>query len=105
MTSGNLNFLLPFDNSGYVTSLAIVNPGTSAANFTVSFRDEQGTSLMPSQNRSMGAGNQIADSSVRMFGSGLDGKRGVIEFKSDAPLGALGLRFSIPFTSFAIIPK
>jgi hypothetical protein len=105
MSAGSSNFLLPFDNAGYTTALAVVNAGATAANVIVTFRDEQGRALMPPQNLRLAHGQHLANSSVGMFGPALDGIRGVIEFSSDLPLGALGLRFSTPFTSFAIIPK
>ena len=106
MNSAYANFLMPFDNDGYTTSLALVNPDAArTATITVTFRGEQGGALSPPQTLRLSPGQHVADSSVRMFGNALDRVRGVIEFSSDVPLGAIGLRFSTPFTSFAIIPK
>jgi cellulase (glycosyl hydrolase family 5) len=100
--SGSQHFFLPFDNTnGAVTSLALTNPGMTAANITLTLRFSDGTTTTPSFGP-LAAGNH---QSVPIL-PGAAGKSGVAEFTSSAPLFTVAFRFNptLAFTAFGIVP-
>jgi hypothetical protein len=97
--------LLPFNNlQAYTTSLALVNPSlTTAANLSVSARDQNGLLLSPSS-LSLPAGNQAAFASQTLFPATTN-QSGVLDVTGSAPFAGLGLRFDPagPFTSYPLM--
>jgi len=110
MEIGAKRFLVPFDNvtasnRPTTTSMAIVNPSTTAASVQVQIRDESGQTL-GTKSFTLNPGQHTADTLAGMLGAMVNEKRGTAEFTMTGPgVNALGLRFRGPFTSFAIIPK
>ncbi len=100
---GTNRFFLPYDNqSGFTTSLALVNMSTTdAANVNVTFRSSNGQA----RTASLGVIPPLGHWPFNLVGqfSYLSGDRGVAEFSASAGLlSSLGLRFnsSQAFTSF-----
>lgn len=96
-------FLLPFDNtSGFVTSVALVNPGSSGtATVFITFRDELGRPLLTGS-LTLSPRNHTAFALPDQF-KDLIGRRGVADFQTSLlTLSALGLRFS-PAAAFTSV--
>ena len=96
-------FVLPFDNlPGFTTSMAIVNPSSSAAGtVTAEFRAESGEHILLDQ-FVLGPRNHAAFN-IRDRYPQVAGRRGTVEFSTPGlELTALGLRFNDTgaFTSF-----
>lgn len=100
-------FLLPFDNTqSFVTSMALVNPGTVAATVAVRIFDQYGNQLgshsLPMNPRQQMAFQLIAKDKFPETANQV----GVVEFQSaDSLLAGLGLRFNPggAFTSMAVL--
>jgi hypothetical protein len=105
---GGTRLLLPFDNTAFVTSMALVNADQNrSTNVTAVFRDESGT-LISSGQLNLPPHGQLAFALPDEF-QGISKRRGVAEFTGTptVPLAGLGLRFnraSKTFTSFDAIP-
>lgn len=88
--------LIPFDNTnGFVTSLAVLNPGTySDSVIDIKVLDEAGI-VVASEKLTLKAGNKLAFRSIDRW-SASNGKRGVIVLKGDglSYLSSFALRFN-----------
>jgi hypothetical protein len=89
-SSWQQRFLLPFDNLGNVTSVALSNVSeTEPASISATFRDEKGALLASGYTRVLPARGHIA------FALPVENRRGTAEFAaSGGRLSAVGLRFS-----------
>lgn len=90
-----------FDDTDFVTSVAVLNPGSSAVTVTIRARDANGVeigaftlNLNPRQREAFAVRERPEMTMVQ-------GKRGVLEFSSSGgPVSVLGLRFNqLAFTS------
>ncbi len=103
-------FILPFDNVGSggrvtQTGLAMANPSPNPNPVNAKIRDESGqvTDLVSTVMRPW---EQFAEQLSVLFGPPVNGRRGTVEFDATgSEVGAVGLRFRGPFSSFAIVPK
>ena len=98
-------FFLPFDNSsGYVTSMAMVNPDfNSSTSAHLDFVDYQGNFLIAEQSVALAAGQQVAFALTDQYPD-LAGKVGVLYVWGDTNyLSGLGFRFN-PGGAFATVP-
>lgn len=97
------HFVMPFDNTGFITGIALANPTLNIVNFPVNIRDEKGQ-LIDTRNFSLGASSHTSFSLPDAWGT-TAGKRGTIEFiTSGFGLGVLGLRFNgAAFTSLNVM--
>jgi hypothetical protein len=102
--------VIPLDNmSGFVTSVALVNPNPAgAANIAVTLRDENGV-LLGNSSVALSPRGQTAFEVPRQFQTSAD-RRGTVEFfDPNNEIIALGLRFSPPplntFTSLPVLRK
>ena len=97
------HFLLPFDNTVYITGLAIANPTLNSVTVLATIRNEQGQSVDTRQ-LSLAPYNHTAFVLPSTWSS-TKGIRGTIEFvTSGYGVGALGLRFDgIAFTSTSVL--
>ena len=104
---GGTRLLMPFDNTAFVTGMALVNTDQNqSTNVSAIFRDETGAQISSGQ-LNLPAHGQLAFSLSDQF-QGISG-RGVAEFTAlpAVQLAGLGLRFnssSKTFTSFDTIP-
>jgi hypothetical protein len=99
---GSQHFFVPFDNTqGAVTSLALTNPGTVAANITLTLRFSDGTSVAQFFPALAGRSHQ----SIPILPN-TSGRSGVAEFVSSSPLDAVAFRFNSTgaFTSLDVVP-
>jgi len=97
------HFVMPFDNAGFITGIALANPTLNIVNFPVNIRDEKGQ-LIDTRNFSLGPSSHTSFSLPNAWGT-TAGKRGTIEFiTSGFGLGVLGLRFNgAAFTSLNVM--
>jgi len=97
------HFVLPFDNTAYVTAAAIANPTLLTVLIPVTIRNEQGQ-IIDRQTISLGPYGHTAFPLANQWLSTV-GKRGAIEFQTSGfGVGALGLRFNgSAFTSFNVL--
>jgi hypothetical protein len=95
---------IPYDNAdGFVTSVALANPGTGAATITATVWDNSGNRL-GAQTIAVAAGGHAAFELAGRVAL-TAGQRGIVRFQSSAPEGIAGLalRFS-PAGTFTLIP-
>jgi hypothetical protein len=97
------HFVMPFDNTGFITGIALANPTLNIVNFPVNIRDEKGQ-IIDTRNFSLGPSSHTSFSLPDTWGT-TAGRRGTIEFiTSGFGLGALGLRFNgAAFTSLNVM--
>jgi hypothetical protein len=97
------HFVLPFDNTAYVTGIALANPTTSSVDIPVNIRNEAGQ-IIDSRRFSLPSYGHAAFALPDMWSS-TRGIRGAIEFlTSGFGVGALGLRFNgSAFTSLNVL--
>ena len=97
------HFVLPFDNTAYVTAAAIANPTLQAVIIPVTIRNEQGQ-IIDRQTISLGAYGHAAFPLANQWPSTAR-IRGAIEFQTSGfGVGALGLRFNgSAFTTFNVL--
>ncbi|HEV3333443.1 MAG TPA: cellulase family glycosylhydrolase [Bryobacteraceae bacterium] len=99
--AGSQHFFVPFDNtSNAVTSMALTNPGNTAANVTLTLRFSDGTTATPSFGPLAARSHQT----VAILPDAA-GKTGVAEFVSSAPLYTVAFRFNSTgaFTAFDVV--
>ena len=99
-SSGTTSTLI-WDETSFVTGIAIVNPSNTQANISVVVYDTSGTTIS-SFSISLGPGNKVATALKELPGlSGLTGSRGSAQFTAaSGNLAVLGLRFNgVTFTS------
>ena len=99
---GNQHFFVPFDNTeGAVTSMALTNPGTTAASINLTLRYSDGSSANPSFPVLPARTHQ----SIPMLPI-TSNRSGVAEFVSSAPLFAVAFRFNSTgaFTALDVVP-
>jgi hypothetical protein len=96
------NFAMLFDNTAYVTGIAIVNPNSIVIPVDVYIRNQQGA-IIDKQSLVIPAVNHVAFPLQDLWPS-TKGIEGALEFvTSGYALGALGLRFSgAAFTTFDV---
>ena len=97
------HFALLFDNTAYVTAIALANPTLNAVVIPVNIRNEQGL-IIDTRTFSLGPYSHAAFTLPDTWAS-TAGRRGVVEFlTSGFGVGALGLRFNgAAFTSFHVL--
>jgi hypothetical protein len=97
------HFVLPFDNTFYITGIALANPTTNSVVIPVTIRDETGQ-IIDTRQFSLGPYGHAAFALPTTWPS-TDGIRGNIEFlTSGFGVGALGLRFNgSAFTSLNVL--
>jgi hypothetical protein len=97
------HFVLPFDNTQYITGIALANPTLNTVSIPVNIRNEQGQ-IIDTRQLSLGPYSHTAFS-LPDFWSSTGGRRGTIEFlTSGFGVGALGLRFNgAAFTSLNVL--
>jgi hypothetical protein len=97
------HFVMPFDNTGFITGIALANPTLNVVNVPVNIRDENGK-IIDTRNFSLGPSSHMSFSLPDTWGT-TAGRRGTIEFiTSGFGLGALGLRFNgAAFTSLNVM--
>jgi len=97
------HFVLPFDNTAYVTGIAMVNPTTNFVDIPVNIRNEAGQ-IIDTRHFSLGPYAHTAFALPAVWPS-TNGIRGAIEFlTSGFGVGALGLRFNgSAFTSLNVL--
>jgi hypothetical protein len=97
------HFVLPFDNTAYVTGIALANPTTTLVDIPVNIRNEAGQ-IIDTRHFSLGPYAHAAFSLPAVWPS-TNGIRGAIEFlTSGFGVGALGLRFNgSAFTSLNVL--
>lgn len=100
-SSSSAGAAIVFDETDYVTAVAVLNPGTVPVTVTVVARDEAGSEIgrftLP-LNAGQRAAFVVRD---RPEMTAMRGRRGVLEFSAaDGPVSVLGLRFNgLAFTS------
>lgn len=106
-SSSSTGATIVFDDTNYVTAVAVLNPGSSAIAVTVRARDANGAeigtftlNLNPKQREAFAVRDRPEMTLVQ-------GKRGVLEFTaSGGPVSVLGLRFNqLAFTSILPVEK
>ncbi|MBS1823702.1 MAG: hypothetical protein JST93_00145 [Acidobacteria bacterium] len=99
----DFRFFMPFDNlEGFVTSMAILNPGAAATEARLTFRNTAGT-VLASRTVRLPGGNQTAFAITDTFPE-TRGQAGVLLVEgSSSFLSGLGFRFH-PRGAFATIP-
>jgi hypothetical protein len=97
------HFVLPYDNTQYVTGIAIANPTLNRVVIPLNIRNESGQ-IIDTKQITLGAYSHTA-LSVPDSWPAAAGKRGIIEFvTSGFGVGALGLRFNGgAFTSLSVL--
>ncbi len=97
------HFVLLFDNTAYITAIAIANPTINSVVIPVNIRNESGQ-IIDTQTIALGAYAHTAFTLPNTWLS-TAGSRGAIEFlTSGFGVGALGLRFNgAAFTSFNVL--
>jgi hypothetical protein len=97
------HFVLPFDNTLYITGIALANPTTSSVDIPVNIRNEAGQ-IVDTRHFSLGSYGHAAFALPAVWPS-TNGIRGAIEFlTSGFGVGALGLRFNgSAFTSLNVL--
>jgi len=97
------HFVLPFDNTFFITGIALANPTTSPVVIPVNIRDETGQ-IIDTRQFSLGPYGHTAFALPGTWSS-TRGIRGAIEFlTSGFGVGALGLRFNgSAFTSLNVL--
>lgn len=97
------HFVLPFDNTLYITGIAIANPTINTVSIPVTMRNEAGV-VIDRRSLSLGPYSHTAFSLPTTWAS-TAGLRGAIEFLTTGfGVGALGLRFNgAAFTSFSVL--
>jgi hypothetical protein len=97
------HFVLPFDNTIYITGIALANPTTNFVDIPVNIRNEAGQ-IIDTRHFSLGPYGHAAFALPTMWPS-TNGIRGAIEFlTSGFGVGALGLRFNgSAFTSLNVL--
>ena len=97
------HFVLLFDNTNFVTAIAIANPTTQAVVIPVNIRNQFGE-IIDQRTVRLGSYGHTAFALPDTWGS-TSGRRGAIEFlTSGFGVGALGLRFNgAAFTSFHVL--
>ena len=97
------HFVLPFDNTAYVTGIALANPTTSSVDIPVNIRNEAGQ-IIDTRHFSLPSYGHAAFALPDMWPS-TNGIRGAVEFlTSGFGVGALGLRFNgSAFTSLNVL--
>jgi hypothetical protein len=97
------HFVLPFDNTLYITGIALANPTTTLVSIPVNIRNENGQ-IIDSRRLSLGVYGHTAFALPDVWSS-TRGIRGTIEFlTSGFGVGALGLRFNgSAFTSLNVL--
>lgn len=96
-----------FDESGFVTAIALLNPGSGTASVTLAAYDEGGSSLGVAT-VSLAAGAKMAFTVRERAGlAGVLGKRGMLEIvSSGSAVSVLGIRFSdAAFTSIPAVER
>lgn len=106
-SSASSGAVIVFDDTDFVTAVAVLNPGSSAITVTVRARDAAGAeigtftlNLNPKQREAFAVRDRPEMTLV-------PGKRGVLEFSSSGgPVSVLGLRFNqLAFTSILPVEK
>ena len=106
VATGSQDFFVPFDNTnGALTSMALINPGTSNSgviNVTLKYTDGLPETIMLAPLLSR---NHEAFEFINTFPNS-SGRAGVAEFVSNVPLSAVDFRFnsSGAFTALGILP-
>jgi hypothetical protein len=97
------HFVLPFDNTFYITGIALANPTTNSVTIPVNIRDESGR-IIDTRQFQLGPYGHAAFALPTTWSS-TRGIRGAIEFlTSGFGVGALGLRFNgSAFTSLNVL--
>jgi len=98
--AGAVSSTLTWDETGFTTSVAIVNPSSTAANVAATVLDQNGNTIGTSS-VALPPYNKIATELRTLPGlAGMLGKRGSAQFKVSAGnVAVLGLRFGQSFTS------
>ena len=97
------HFVLLFDNTAFITGIAIANPTLSFVDIPVTIRNQAGQ-IIDQRTISLGSYNHTAFSLPDTWQS-TAGRRGTIEFETSGfGVAALGLRFNgAAFTSFNVL--
>jgi len=97
------HFVLLFDNTAFITGIAISNPTLDFVEIPVTIRNQSGA-VIDARTISLGAYGHTAFSLPDTWGS-TAGRRGAIEFQTSGfGVAALGLRFNgSAFTSFNVL--
>lgn len=100
-SSSSAGAAIVFDETDYVTAVAVLNPGTAPVTVIVAARDEAGNEIgrfTLALNARQRAAFVVRD---RPEMTAMRGRRGVLEFSAaDGPVSVLGLRFNgLAFTS------
>jgi hypothetical protein len=97
------HFVLPFDNTKYVTGVALANPTFNTVDVRANIRNEQGQ-IIDTRQLSFEPYSRMAFSLPEAWSS-TAGRRGAIEFLTTGfGVGALGLRFNgSAFTSLSVL--
>jgi len=97
------HFVLPFDNTQFVTGIALANPTVNAVIIPANIRNELGQ-IIDTRQLSLGPYGHIAFTLPDTWPSTI-GRRGIIEFLTTGfGVGALGLRFNgAAFTSLSVL--
>jgi hypothetical protein len=97
------HFVLPFDNTLYITGIALANPTLNSVLIPVNVRNEQGQ-IIDTRQFSLGPYSHAAFALPDTWSSTI-GRRGTLEFlTSGFGVGALGLRFNgAAFTSLNVL--
>lgn len=97
------HFVLLFDNTAFITGIAIANPTLDFVDIPVTIRNQAGQ-IIDQQTVSLGPYNHTAFSVPDTWRS-TSGRRGTIEFETSGfGVAALGLRFNgSAFTSFNVL--
>jgi hypothetical protein len=97
------HFVLPYDNTQFVTGIALANPTTNAVVIPANIRNELGQ-IIDTRQLSLGPYGHTAFTLPDRWPS-TSGQRGIIEFLTTGfGVGALGLRFNgAAFTSLSVL--
>ena len=97
------HFVLPYDNTQFVTGIALANPTTNAVVIPANIRNESGQ-IIDTRQLSLGPYGHTAFTLPDTWPS-TSGQRGIIEFLTTGfGVGALGLRFNgAAFTSLSVL--
>jgi hypothetical protein len=91
------------DTDGFLVGVAYANPGTTAAQVSLSLISNSGATL-GTANQTLGPGNHTAAFTAQLFPSVRGPVLGTLQIRSNIPLAATALRFDLFTPAFTSIP-